>query len=361
MQVKKYYVIIPMLLIIAILLACSKKDAEVIVNRYIKADSENKVDGLGSMESNLYSEKLVTTSATDKIKFVNKENKVFWNTIKYNYIDNQYNETKVQKDNIRICRKANIKYAEQWIQELTKTYKYLKEEIREDLGYDLEQQYKNFMKYYNASKDMYLGILISNNNYDGVIDGFDSVRQFYTLADEAREYTILLKEYIFIETGEIDFYTDQSVKVKSDNHRYAKVDIKTMIIDDQRVKDIMVDNYSSKIECSVSDLTRTKATKKAESYRNYWDDEVKHNYDNVAETFNKEDKKVLENQKDGYYKYLKFSKKIHKDILKDSNVVDFEYSKNIDIENAIFQGQGYMKYNTLLIEYYYLLTEKIDL
>jgi spore germination protein YaaH len=34
---------------------------------------------------------------------------------------------------------------------------------------------------------------------------------------------------------------------------------------------------------------------------------------------------------------------------------------NIDIENVIFHGQAYMRYNTLMMEYYYLLTEKIDL
>lgn len=361
MQFKKYYVIIPMLLIIVVLIACSKKDAEVVVNSYVKADTKSKKDGLSNDYFNPEHKKINTTSATDKIRFVDKENKDFWNAIKYNYIDSEYNNTKIKIDNIRIYKKVNIKYADQWVEELSKTYKYITTEVCEDLDAEIEAQYKGFMDYYDSSRAMYFGILVPKNNYNGKIDGFDSVRQFYALAEDVREYTILLKEYIYIETGKVEFYSDEDIKVESDRHKNVKKTIKPLIVDDEQFADIIIDNYNNNISCEINDLTRTKASKKADQYRDFWLKEFDTNYKKLEDVFNKEDRKILKIQKDGYSKYVKASRKIQKKILEDSNVIDLNYNKNIDIENVIFHGQAYMRYNTLMMEYYYLLTEKIDL
>ena len=97
MQFKKCYVIIPMLVIVLILLACSKKDAEVVVNDSVKVDSESTKDGLSNSYFSADLENLDTASATDKIKFVDKNHKVFWNAVKYNYIDDEYhlNENRI--------------------------------------------------------------------------------------------------------------------------------------------------------------------------------------------------------------------------------------------------------------------------
>ena len=76
LQFKKYYVIIPMLLIIVVLIACSKKDAEVVVNSYVKADTKSKKDGLSNDYFNPEHKKINTTSATDKIRFV--DNRKAW-------------------------------------------------------------------------------------------------------------------------------------------------------------------------------------------------------------------------------------------------------------------------------------------
>lgn len=352
---------IPMLFIIVVLVACSKKDAEVVVNSYIKADTKGKKDGSSNSYFNPEYKEIKTTSATEKIRFVDKDNKNFWNAIKYNYIDNEYNKTRIKIDNIRIYRKSNLKYADQWIEELSKTYKYITSEIYEDLEEDFEEQYKEFMDYYDSSRAIYTGILVPKNNYNGIIDGYDSVRQFYVLADEVREYTILLKEYIYIKTGEVEFYSDEKVKVKSDKYKKISRTVKPLIVDNEQFRDIIVDYYKKNVNCIVDDLTRTKAEEKADRYRDFWIVEFDNHYVKVKEILNKEDKKILDSQKESYSKYIKASRKIQKKVLQDSKAIDFSYNKNVDIENVIFHGQAYMKYNILMMEYYYLLTEKIDL
>ena len=105
----------PLLFIIFCLSACTDRESEVVVNDAVKAEKEDKVGNNTSLNIGMDVQKLSTTSATKKIHFVDKKYTKFWDIIKYNSIDTEYNNTRIKKNNIRLSKKANMKYAEEWL------------------------------------------------------------------------------------------------------------------------------------------------------------------------------------------------------------------------------------------------------
>lgn len=362
MQFKKYYVIMPLLFIIFCLSACTDRESEVVVNDAVKAEKEDKVGNNTSLNIGMDVQKLSTTSATKKIHFVDKKYTKFWDIIKYNSIDTEYNNTRIKKNNIRLSKKANMKYAEEWLDELDKTYKHICKEVNEDVADVIEKQYKAFLKYYDASKALYLGVIAVNNNYDAIIDGNDSVKQFYSLADEVRDYTILLKEYIFIKTGEIEFYKNKS-EVKTNKNKYSdnNNEISLSIVDNDRVKDILTDYYSNKINCSTKKLNVKKAEDKTKGYSKYWKEELDNNYDNIKKVLNEEDRKMLRDQKDAYMDFVSKTLSLNKEFLGKTKRYTKRYKNSFKVDNNLYKGAVYSKYNVLLVEYYYMVTQKIDI
>lgn len=352
----------PLLFIIIALSACTKKDSTVVVNDSVKAEKDEKVVGDTYSDAKSDTQKLSTTSATSKIQFVDKKYTEFWDTIKYNNIDKEYNNTRVKKNNIRLTKKANIKYADNWLDELDKTYKYMCEGADKDLLNVLEKQYKSFMKYYDASKSLYLGVITVNNNYDAVIDGKDSVKQFYSLADEVRAYTIMLKEYIFIKTGKVEFYTEKTDTKKQEN-KYSNNANKIIVsvVSDTRFKDILNDHYNNKLNCSLKKLNEKKAVEKTKNYSKYWKDEINNNYNELKDIFNNEDKEMLKEQKDAYMEFVSKSLALNKKYMEKSKRYTKKYKDSFKVDNNLYRGRAYIKYNTLLMEYYYMITEKIEL
>ena len=362
LQFKKYYVMIPFIVIIFALSACTKKEAVVVVNNSVKADNDDKVVENKSVDSGLYTEKLSTSSATDKIKLVDKKYSNFWDSINSNYIDDEYNNTKIIKDNVRLGKKANVKYAEAWLSELEATYKYICEHADKDLVKSVESQYKEFTKYYEASKSLYAGVITVKNNYAAEIDGNNVIKQFYALADDVREYTVLLKEYIYLISGKVEFYTeDKASEIKTTKYTTENNKINLLISKDAILKDILNDNYSKKINCSLNKTSEKIANTKTKKYVKYWKEELDNNYEKLAKEFNTDDRELLKEQRDAYIDYISESIAINKKILMDTGRFKTKYKESIKAENNLYKGKGYMKYNTLLVEYYYVLTDKIDL
>lgn len=363
LQFKKYYVIIPFIVIIFALSACTKKEAAVVVNNSVKVDNDEKVDENEYVEFGLSTEKLSTSSATGKIKLVDKKYSEFWDSINSNYIDNKYNNTKIIKNNVRLGKKANVKYAEAWLSELEATYKYICDHADKDLVESVESQYKNFNEYYEVTKSLYSGVITVKNNYDSNIDGNNMIKQFYALADDVREYTILLKEYIYLKSGKVEFYTEDSKKgeIKKTEYVTNNNKINLLISKDVVLKDIINDNYSKKINCSLKNINEEKANSKAKKYVKYWKEEINANYDRLADEFNNEDREILKEQRESYIDFISDSVTVNKKILLDTDRFTPKYKDSVKVENTLYKGKAYIKYNTLLVEYYYLLTEKIDL
>ena len=74
LQFKKYYVMIPFIVIIFALSACTKKEAVVVVNNSVKADNDDKVVENKSVDSGLYTEKL-STLANHRIMAIDRAEK----------------------------------------------------------------------------------------------------------------------------------------------------------------------------------------------------------------------------------------------------------------------------------------------
>ena len=363
LQFKKYYVMIPFIVIIFALSACTNKEAVVVVNNSVKDDNDEKVDGNKFTESGLNTEKLSTSSATDKIKLVDKKYSEFWDSINSNYIDKEYNNTKIIKNNVRLGKKANVEYAEDWLGELEATYGYIHDHADMDLVKSVESQYKNFNEYYEATKSLYSGVITIKNNYDSNIDGNNMVEQFYALADDVREYTVLLKEYIYLKSGKVEFYTEdgKNGEIKKSKYITNNNKINLLISKDAVLKDIINDNYSKKINCSLKKINEKKANSKAKKYMKYWKEELDANYDKLADEFNDDDRDILKEQREAYIDFVSDSIIVNKKILLDTDRFKPKYKDSLKVENNLYKGKEYIKYNTLLVEYYYLLTDKIDL
>ena len=74
-----------------------------------------------------------------------------------------------------------------------------------------------------------------------------------------------------------------------------------------------------------------------------------------------QDREVIKKQRKSYMDFVSDSIAVNKKILLDTDRFTPKYKDSLTIENNLYKGKEYIKYNTLLVEYYYLLTDKIDL
>ena len=233
-------------------------------------------------EQKILTQTLKTTKATTKITYVSTKYDKFWKAIDNNFIDNEYNKTCIEKGNIRLWIKANKNYANSWNKELEETYTRLKDVMSKDDIDSLDKQYNEFKNYYDNTEKIYTFVLDIDDEYEGKVDGNYKIRQYFALADEVRKYTILLKEYIFLLKGEVEFYSNyDDVKISSndsnEDYKTNGVAINFAITNDTKVKDIVTDTYSKKVKCNIKKLNEEKAKKKVRDYCKYWEKEVKSN------------------------------------------------------------------------------------
>lgn len=310
-------------------------------------------------------QKLITTKATSKINFVGTKYDKFWQAIDNNFIDTEYNKTCIEKGNIRLWIKANKNYASKWIKELDETYTVLSDILQKDDREKLEKQYNEFKEYYDNTEKIYTFILDVDDEYEGKVDGNYKIRQYFALADEAREYTILLKEYIYLLKNKVEFYTMEEDSKVSDNkvEKYKKntPDINFAITTDVKAKDIIMDTYSKKAKCSIKKLNEEKARKKVANYYKYWQKEVKSNFDNLEKELKGEHKDILKKQEEAYNKFLSQTTKVNSMVLKGSKIYKKLYKEDVVVENVMYKGKETMNYNILLVEYYYAIKGKVSL
>ena len=117
-----------------LLVSCRKSEAKVVVNEEVVETSMKKSGAIFVEDDNIYTQHLSTSSAATKINFIDAKHKVFWNEVNDNYIDIEYNNTKVKKGNIRLLCKANQDYASKWLDELDKTYNDLVDIFDDEIG-----------------------------------------------------------------------------------------------------------------------------------------------------------------------------------------------------------------------------------
>jgi len=298
-------------------------------------------------ESKEIKQKLTTSNGSKHISFISQKHIKFWDAIVLNYIDKEYNATTIKKGNIRLYTKANKDYAQKWFEELEASYKVLKEILTGKDEDVLETQYEEFKKYYDNTDKMYTYVLSIDDEYDSKVDGNYKIRQYYALADDVRSYTILLKEYIYMLKGNIEFYTEDKDNKKKDDKSGDKIvyadnslAMTYSIVTDMKFRDVVSDRYEKKAKCSIKGLDNKKALKKATNYKKYWNEEKQDNYDVLKEYLKGEHKDILKDQDNAFIDFVDASIKLHGRLLLDTKIYTSLYKNNIKVENQLYKASN---------------------
>lgn len=347
---------------LTLLVSCGKRQKKVLVNEEVVETSMKKSGAVFVEDDNVYTQRLSTTQAIGKITFIDVKYKDFWNTVNDNYIDTEYCNTKVRKGNIRLLCKANQDYALKWLDELDKTYNELADILDEEVEDKLLSQYNAFKDYYNQTEKIGEDIINNGQEYSGHLDGFYRVRHYYYLADMARSYTILLKEYIYMQTKSVRFYytNDEDEEVKA-NKKFSSnsININFTLVNDEKFRDIVKDKYDGKINCSIKKLEKKEAEKKTNKYSDYWYEQVNKNMDKLSEELSKEHIKLFEKQLEAHNLFVKTSTDIQHVLLLKTETHKLKYKDATRVDNNYFRMKWNVNYNTLLLEYCYSIVGKL--
>ena len=74
-----------------------------------------------------------------------------------------------------------------------------------------------------------------------------------------------------------------------------------------------------------------------------------------------EHKDIIKDQKKAYLKYIDATNKMHNNIIHSSKLYKNLYKENVKVENGLYKGSKLMKYNILLLEYYYAIEGKVKM
>ena len=355
---------------------CAKEEVEKVsvtvpTNRpAINSENYNSIQEEEIVEAdNIVYEELGNDKATKHITYISSKNKDFYKTIENNPIDAWFNDSKVDSMSSMALRKVISEYQDLWEAEALNTSTELMSIIEdEELKKKLNNQWDAYEEYVKKTKKLY-GLFSDKDTY--VVATRDMKKDIMiALAEKSREFTVLLKEYVYLNEGDISFALDyvsegedtadietdedtydEDSSVKSTISMYHNYNLR--IVNNEIIDDIVKDSCSEALEMN-RELSGGRTNKILISMKlyEYWGDRMKGSNKKLSDIMEEQDKTVLSEQFEAFKKYVSANQeasntileksKRYKTLVERSGIID----TNIALANAY--EENYFEYFELL-------------
>ncbi|MCR5609883.1 MAG: hypothetical protein K6G26_12550 [Lachnospiraceae bacterium] len=355
---------------------CAKEEVERVsvtipTNRpAINSENYNPVqkEEITEVEDIVY-EELGNDKATKHITYISGKNKDFYKTIENNPIDAWFNDSKVDSMSSMALRKVISEYQDLWEAEALSTSTELLSIVEdEELRKELNSQWDAYEEYVKKTKKLY-GLFSDKDTY--VVATRDMKKNIMiALAEKSREFTILLKEYVYLNEGDISFALnyvsesedaedvntdedmyDEDSSVKSTISMYHNYNLR--IVNNEIINDIVKDSCSEVLEMN-RELSGGRTNKILISMKlyEYWGGRMKGSNKKLADIMEEQDKAVLSEQYEAFKKYVSANQEVSNTILENSKRYKtlVERSGIIDTNIALANAyeENYFEYFELL-------------